>query len=255
MTVIPTRLAPTFAAAALALLAALPSPAVALQPGEEIRMSVSYLHLPSGEGTISIGAPENGAWPLVFQGKTGGLVGLVNVRERLVSWWDPQSRLPFGSSLSAVELGDKHDDEARFDRGALKATVSVSRKGKVKVREVDVPADALDLPSVLLFLRLQPLALGQRYSVPVLAGRDLFLLDAEVVKAERLATDIGDVDALAVRVKTGFKGKFDSKRPTWLWFSADERHVPLRISAEFTVGSLVASIKSYRPGGGELAAR
>jgi hypothetical protein len=247
-------LTPTIAATALAVIALQAAPAAALQPGEEIRMSVSYLHLPSGEGTISIGEPDNGAWPLVFQGKTGGLVGLVNVRERLVSWWDPQSRLPFGSNLSAQELGDKHDDESRFDRGSLKATITVSRKGKVRTREVEVPADALDLPSVFMYLRLQPLAVGERYSVPVLAGRDLFTLDAEVVKAERLDTDIGEVDAVAVRIKTGFKGKFDSKRPTWLWFSADERHVPLRITAEFTVGSLVASIKSYRPGG-EIAAR
>jgi hypothetical protein len=239
-------------AAAAALLVA--GPAAALQPGEEIRMSVSYLHLPSGEGTLSIGQPDNGAWPLVFQGKTGGLVGLLKVRERLVSWWNPESRLPSGSSLSATELGDSHEDEARFDRGALKATVTVARKGKVKTREVDIPADVLDLPSVFMFLRLQPLAVGQRFALPVLAGRDLFTLDAEVVRAERLDTDIGEVDALAVRLKTGFKGKFDSKRDTWLWFSADDRHVPLRISAEFAVGSLVASIKAYRPGG-ELAAR
>jgi len=242
-------------AAALALtLASVATPASALQPGEEIRMSVSYLHLPSGEGTISIGTPDNGAWPLVFQGRTGGLVGLLDVRERLVSWWDPQSRLPWGSTLSSVELGDRHDDESRFDRGALRATVTVSRKGKVRTREVDVPADALDLPSVFMYLRLQPLAVGDRYSVPVLAGRDVFMLDAHVVRTERLDTEIGEVDALAVRVKTGFKGKFDSKRDTWLWFSADERHVPLRITAEFAVGSLVASIKSYRPGA-ELAAR
>lgn len=245
------RIAAPIAALALTLL---PSASSALQPGEEIRMSVSYLHLPTGEGTISIGAPDNGAWPIVLQGKTGGLAGLVNVREKLVSWWDPSSRLPIGSNLSAVELGDRHDDESRFDRGALKATVSVTRKGKVKAREVDVPADALDLPSVLMFLRLQPLAVGQRYDVPVLAGADLFMLAADVVRVERIQTDIGDLDALAVKVKTAFKGKFDSKRDTWLWFSADERHVPLRISAEFAIGSLVLSIKSYQPGG-ELAAR
>lgn len=248
-------LAPTtLAAAALAVASLAALPADALQPGEEIRMSVSYLNLPSGEGTLSIGKPDGGSWPLVFQGKTGGLAGLFDVRERLVSWWDPDSRLPFGSSLSAQELGDRHDDEARFDRGALKATVTVARKGKVRTREVDVPADVLDLPSVFMFLRLQPLAVGQRYTLPVLAGRDLFTLEADVVKMERLDTRIGEIDAFAVRVKTGFKGKFDSKRDTWLWFSTDERHVPLRISAEFAVGSLVAAIKSYQPGG-ELAVR
>jgi hypothetical protein len=105
-----------------------------------------------------------------------------------------------------------------------------------------------------MFLRLQPLAIGETYRVPVLAGRDVFMLAAEVVRVERLDTAIGELDAVAVKVRTGFKGKFDSKRDTWLWFSADDRHVPLRISAEFTVGSLVAAIKSYRPGGA-LAAR
>lgn len=248
------QLARTLSAAALAVATLAAAPASALQPGEEIRMSVSYLHLPSGEGTLSIGQPDNGAWPLVFQGRTGGFAGLVDVRERLVSWWDPLSRLPWGSNLTAVEPGDRHDDEARFDRGALKATVKVSRKGKVRTREVSVPADALDLPSVFMFLRLQPLAVGQRYAIPVLSGRDLFTLDAEVVRAERLETGIGDVDALAVRVKTGFKGKFDAKRDTWLWFSDDDRHIPLRISAEFAVGSLVARITGYRPGGA-LASR
>jgi hypothetical protein len=247
------RPATTFAAAALAVALAA-EPAAALQPGEEIRLSVSYLKMPSGEGTISIGTPQNGAWPLIFQGKTGGLAGLFDVRERLVSWWNPESRLPTGSNLSAVELGDRHDDEAKFDRGALKATVTIARKGKVRTREVDVPADVLDLPSVFMFLRLQPLAVGDKYTVPVLAGRDVFLLAADVVRVERLDTAIGELDAVAVRVKTAFKGKFDSKRDTWLWFSADDRHVPLRISAEFTVGSLVAAIKAYRPGG-ELAAR
>lgn len=247
------RPATTFAAAALAVAFAA-APAAALQPGEEIRLSVSYLKMPSGEGTISIGRPENGAWPLVFQGKTGGLVGLFDVRERLVSWWDPESRLPNGSNLTAVELGDRHEDESKIDRGALKATVTVARKGKVRTREVDVPADVLDLPSVFMFLRLQPLGVGDRYTVPVLAGRDVFMLAAEVVRLERLETAIGELDAVAVRVKTGFKGKFDSKRDTWLWFSADDRHIPLRISAEFTVGSLIASIKAYRPGGA-LAAR
>jgi hypothetical protein len=240
------------AAAALAILVA--TPARGLQPGEEIRMAVSYLHLPSGEGTLSIGKPDNGTWPLVFQCESGGFAGLFDLRETMTSRWDPEMRLPSGSTVSAVEMGVRSVDESIFDRGALKATVTRSRKGKVKTRELDIPADALDLPSVFMHLRLQPLTVGQTYSTPVLAGRDLFTLSAEVVKEELLETRIGDVKALAVRVKTGMKGKWNAKRDTWLWFSADERHVPLKISAEFGVGSFVAQITSYRPGG-ELAAR
>jgi hypothetical protein len=224
------------------------SPSRALAPGEEIRMDISWLHLPTGSATISIGQPDGAAWPLVYQGKTGGLVSLLEVREKYVTWWDPEGQLPWGSNLSAVELGDRHDDEVRFDRGALKATIKVERKGKVRTREVEVPADALDLPSVMMFLRLQALTPGQRFAIPCLAGKDLFRLEAEVMGTEKLDTEIGALDAVAVRVKTAFKGKFDAKRDSWLWFSNDARHVPLKISAEFTVGSLVAEITGYRPG-------
>jgi hypothetical protein len=248
------HLARTVASVTLVTLLALAAPARALQPGEEVRISFSYLHLPSGVGTISIGRPDGGAWPLVFEGRSGGLVRLFDFRERLTSWWDPSSRLPWGTNLAASEMGDRHDDETRFDRGSLKATVKIARKGKVRTREVNVPADALDVPSLLMFLRLQPLAVGQHYAIALLAGRELYQMDAEVVRAERLETGIGDVDALAVRLRTVLKGKNAGTRDAWLWFSADDRHIPLRVTADLPVGSMTAEIEGYRPGS-ELATR
>ena len=55
-------------------------------------------------------------WPVVCQARTGGVASLVDIREHLVSYWVPEERTSRGSDLAAVELGDRHQDSARFDR-------------------------------------------------------------------------------------------------------------------------------------------
>ena len=49
-------------------------------------------------------------------------------------------------------------------------------------------------------------------------------------------------------MRTALEGKFSTKRDSSLWLSDDPRHVLVRLSADFAVGSIVATLKSYRPG-------
>jgi hypothetical protein len=70
-----------------------------------------------------------------------------------------------------------------------------------------------------------------------------------VVGREKVETKAGVFDAWKVEVRTAFEGHFEAKRDTFIWFSADENRVPVRVSAEFSVGSVVVSLAAYRPGG------
>lgn len=86
----------TWTLALAALLAAVPaSRADAFAPGEETVFSVRYLNLPTGEGRIVVGQPEGDVWPVIFQAKTEGVAGFIDIREHLVSYWDstaPETR-------------------------------------------------------------------------------------------------------------------------------------------------------------------
>jgi len=240
----PTALALT-AAAALAV--ATPARA-GFAPGEEIVFSVSYLNLPTGEGRIQVGSPEGGIWPVIFQARTEGFAGLIDIREHLVSYWDVERRLPRGSDLRAYEVGDYHQDSARFDRQNKQATVTVLRKGQKRVNTVQVPADIHDLTSAFMWLRLQALAPGGRYELPILSGSKQWTLLAEVVSRETVGTPAGTFPTVKVRVRTALDGKFSTKRDSWMWLSDDPRHVLVRASADFAVGSIVATLKSYKAG-------
>lgn len=226
----------------------------AFAPGEETVFDVRYLGLPTGEGRIVVGAASGEVWPVIFQAKTDGVAGFIDVREHLVSYWDSGTRLTRGSDLRAYEVGDFHQDTARFDRTNGRATVTVQRKDRLTKKTFDVPADVHDLTSAFMWLRLQRLEPGERHEVPVVASSRHFKLVAEVLGREVTDSPAGSFPTVKVKVRTEIEGKFSTKRDSFLWLSDDPRHVLVKATADFAVGSIVATLKSYRPGG-EVASR
>lgn len=235
-------------AAAALLFAARAASADAFSPGEETVMQFRYLNLPTGEGRISVGQPSGDVWPVIFQGKTEGVAGFIDIREHLVSYWDAATGLTRGFDLRAYEVGDYKTESTRFDRVNGKATHERQRKGSRSVKTFEVPSNIHDLTSALMWLRLQPLQPGDRHEIPVCSGSKQFTLVAQVVGRETIETPAGTFPSIKVQVRTGFDGKFSTKRDTFVWLSDDARHVLVRMSADFAVGSVVATLKSYRPG-------
>jgi hypothetical protein len=241
--------AAALALAALAASAPAAARAQAFSPGEETVFHVTYLNLPTGEGRIVVGQPEGSIWPVIFQAKTEGIAGFIDIREHLVSYWDAALRATRGSDLKAYEVGDYHVDTARFDRANGQGTFTVLRKGKERVKTFPIPADVHDLTSAFMWLRLQPLHVGDHLELPVASGDKQFTLVADVLGRERIDSPAGVFQTVKVQARTALEGKFSTKRDSFLWLSDDPRHVLVRASADFAVGSIVATLKSYRPGG------
>ena len=245
---------PLFALTRITVLAALAAAAPAARaqgfaPGEETVFGVSYLSVPTGEARLRVGSAEGDIWPVILQARTSGAASLLDIREHLVSYWDSLARTSRGSDLKAFEVGDYHVDSARFDRQNRQATVVVQRKGKRSEKTFAIPPDAHDLTSAFMWLRLQPLEVGHRYELPVVSGSKQFTLVAEVAGKEKVETPVGEFDAFKVRVRTALEGKFPTRRDSWMWLADDPRHTLVRVSADLAVGSIVATPKSYRPGG------
>ncbi len=240
------------AVALLAAMLATSSRAQSIAPGEEIVLGVHYLGVSTGEARVRVGQPEGDIWPVVFQARTSGAASLLDIREHMVTYWDAPLRLSRGSDLQAYEVGDFHTESVRFSRvpgEPAKATVVHRRKGrKAKTKVVEVPHDALDLTGAFLWLRMQDLAVGRELQIPILSGKKQFTLRAEVVAREEAKVPAGTFPAFKIRVRTGFAGKFSTKRDTFIWLADTPDRRLVKASAEFAVGNVVAELKSYRPG-------
>jgi hypothetical protein len=244
-------------AVATALCLALSAPAAGadspFQPGEQTDLRVDFLRIPTGRVRISVGRPEGAVWPVVMQARTDGLAAVADIRQHLVALWDPAAGQTRGYDLSAVEMRYRHQDRARYDRENGKAQVVIQGKSLTD-RTVDIPADVHDLASVFLWLRLQPLRDGDHHELPLFSSDRVFTLVADVLGREEVEVPAGRFAAVRVRIRTAFEGQFKTNSDSVLWFSDDARRVLVQASADFVLGSLVARLERYRPGG-EVALR
>jgi hypothetical protein len=228
--------------------------AAAFAPGEETRFRVTFLGLNTGEGKISIGPAQGALWPVIFQAKTNGVASLLDVREHLAAYWDADQQLTRGTDLTAYELGDFHQDSARFDRERNQVTVVEQRRGKErKEKTLDIAEGTLDLTGSFLWLRQQPLEVGRRLELPVVTGTTKFTLVAEVMGHEEIRTPAGTFPAYKLSVHTEIPGKFSTRRESFLWLADRPGQFLVRASADFAVGSVVVELTAYEPGTATLA--
>jgi hypothetical protein len=113
---------------------------------------------------------------------------------------------------------------------------------------VNVPPGTLDFVALVFRLRTLSLEEGARYTFPVLNGKIVSTVVAEVVGRETLSTKAGKFPTVKVRVPTAFNGKFSEKSPTFVWFSDDARRIVVRLSTDFAIGRALADLTDYEPG-------
>jgi hypothetical protein len=77
-----------------------------------------------------------------------------------------------------------------------------------------------------------------------------FTIDYLGVRAGEARILVGsDLQAVELGDRHNDSARFASKRDTFIWFCDHESEVPVRVSAEFAVGSVVVNLADYRPGG------
>jgi hypothetical protein len=230
---------------ALALLAATGTPR--LVQNERMEFAIDYKGIRLGKAQLYVGPTDGSVVSAFLQSGTTGVASVITMRQQLASHIDRDTGLPRSTSLDAVEGNYRHSTYAAFDRVANKATVRKSGKTS-RTWVVDVPPDTVDFVAMVFRLRSLPLEPDSRHAFDVLAGRVISRIVVEVAGRERVSTGIGEIDAVKVRVPTNFKGEFEEKRPTFVWFSDDPRRMIVRISAEFAIGRATATLVSYDPG-------
>ncbi|AKU91216.1 ATP-dependent exoDNAse (exonuclease V) alpha subunit - helicase superfamily I member [Vulgatibacter incomptus] len=224
-------------------------------PGEELVYDVTALGMTAGKARISVGSSTDRdgvpAWPLVVQARTDSVFDAIySVKDRFVSWWDPATGRVVGNEFYADERGKRRRSKSRLDHDTGKAEVTRVKEwsGEKSVRSYEIPAGAYDIAGAMMALRSRPLKPGTVEEVDVFDGSKVFRLRCIVERREQVKVGAGTFDAILTRVQLGFEGNFESKRDLKTWFSADERHLPLRLEAEFVLGSVVAELASARKG-------
>jgi hypothetical protein len=225
--------------------------APAFGPGEQCTYTVKYLGMSAGTAQVTVGSETvqwgQPVWPIVTVARTD--LVFFPVKDRFVTYWDRAAQRSLGSDLFADEGRKRRRQKMRLDHAAGTVTVTKQKEGEAENESVmEIEPGSGDIAAAMFALRNKPLAEGSEFEMPVTTGTRNFRLKAKIEKRQTLATSLGEREVFKVRVQTGFAGKFQSKRDLWAYITTDDSHLPVRIEAEFVLGSLIADLTHYQPG-------
>jgi len=138
----------------------------------------------------------------------------------------------------------KRNIEVLFDWE--QAVTHYYRSGKKK-KTLPLLSGVLDPLSVIYHLRLCDMTNRQIIETPVTDGKKNFIAKAAVLGRETLQLECGTFDTYLLEPETrAFGGIFEksSENTLYLWISADERRIPVRIQSKVLIGSITIELIS-----------
>ena len=222
-------------------------------PGEQTTYEVSYMGLTAGRAELTVGAVMEQfgrqVWPLVCVGETSSVGALYPVKDRFITYWDPLQRRTLGADFVVHENKFRAKERYEYDFDAGQAIVTRESPGWPRtVKRLDIMAGTVDLAAAGFSLRNFPLEAGQVHELPIFTGVKLYKMKATVVGKEVLSTAMGDLEVFRVTVNGDFSGKLATEGLMTLFYTTDERRLPVRAEAKLALGSVRIEAVKYEPG-------
>lgn len=224
----------------------------AFGPGEQALYRVQYLGVTAGTAQVTVGAPMkqwgSQVWPIVSVAKSDPVIGVWPIKDKFVSYWHSESQRSLGSDFFSDQNHKRRRQRIQM-KDIRTAHVIRQKEGAQPVEAThELPEGTMDLAGATFALRSRGIEDGLEYIYPVFTGRKSFMLRAKVDGRQRLNTVLGEREVFRVKLQTDFSGKLQAKREIVAYFTTDSSHVPVRVEAEFVLGSIVADLAEYKQG-------
>ncbi len=165
--------------------------------------------------------------------ETTGLVNvaLLALNNDYITYVDPQTGLPFRAQQVVREAGRTSEASSDYNQPAGAAAIPP------KLRTGEFPG-AFDLLSALYRVRGMPMTEGSSYLITVIHEGDQYQAELKVTGRELIKTNVGSFNTMVTRINVKNWRDYDLR----VYFTDDERHVPVLITAKHPAGLIRAEL-------------
>jgi hypothetical protein len=216
-------------------------------PGESITFELGYGVITAGEATIMVvGLVDYYGQPSIHlrtRARSNGFFdAFYKVRDQADSYADADSLFARYFNKHLREGGYERDVEIHFDQTH---GVAYYPDG----RESEAPRGTHDIITSFFRVRTLPLVVGDVMQMPAHGDKRLYPLEVRVLRKERIKTIFGNTDCVVVQPVLLEEGLFNHQGDLFVWFTDDERRIPVLMRASVPVGAIEARLTRYTPGG------
>jgi len=168
--------------------------------------------------------------------ETTGVVNaaLYSINNDYTSYIDPESGLPFRSQQVIREAGRTSDTSSEYNQPVGTSAIPP----RLRVGEFSGTYDFL---SAIYRLRALPLAPGARYYFNVRSEAEQFDAELRVADRQLIKTNVGSFNTIVTEVRVPKNAEANNYHIR-IYFSDDERHVPVLITANPRAGEIRAEL-------------
>ncbi len=183
---------------------------------------------------------------------TGETVGAVNllfrVSDRFESSFNRLTGCSEGFSKQLVEGRRQVDSDLQFDYGRGKAVFT--EKNLVssirKHQELAIPPCVTDSLSAIFYAASQPMSVGQSFEFPLADAMRTVHVTMKVEGREQIKTPVGTFQTLRVE-PTADAGVVKNRGNIWIWYTDDQRHIPVQMRARLFWGTITFHLTGIDP--------
>ncbi len=175
---------------------------------------------------------------------TGFVALLYPVHDRFQATFDPRTFCSINVSKHTEEGFHKRDTLIRFDYSRHKSILDETnlKNKEVKHTERDIPNCVTDVVSGIFYLGSLPLVPDATYTFPLNDGGQTVDVKAHVEAREDIKTEAGTFRAIRVSPQAT-AGVVKERGRIWIWYSDDERRIPVQIRARMFWGTLTFTLQ------------
>lgn len=244
--------AATASVAAEQTIVPLPAGIQAFHRGETLMYNASWSNVFSA-GTVTMAVERSELHEgrevlrFVVRGRTKGMVDKVfPVDDEVQSVFDPLLMQSLSYSLRESYGKKKRLRVMEFDHAKKTA---VCRLNEDLPETITIPDPVQDGLSLLYFLRTkEDLAIGRHMEIDVVDSCKNWTIEVSVLAREKVTTAAGKFDTIKIRTYPKDKGAFMKRREVFLWFTDDDRKIPVLMKSTLKVGSFVFELADMKPG-------
>ncbi len=230
--------------------AAAQGPRVPFSVGERIEFSVGWGVVNAGSSTLSVldtvRVGGHLCWRIQSKAQSNEVLGkLYPVRDKVVTWMDTKGLFSRGlhKNLNEGTYKKVRDYSILPERRMV-----IKRKDSQPVDTLRIRGPVQDVLSAFYWVRTQPLAVGQVLEVEAVDDMKAYRLAVKVLARETVKLKSGSFDCFKIQPILLGEGLFKAKGEVFIWLTADERRIPVKMKSKIFIGAISASMTRYTPG-------
>jgi Protein of unknown function (DUF3108) len=214
---------------------------------QTLNYAVDWRVFPSGVVSFHQEADGN-SQRISVTGYTLGAVNLLfRVSDRFQSSFNRTTGCSEGFSKQLVEGRRQVNSDLKFNYTQNKAEFMEKNlvSGISKRQEVAIPPCVTDSLSAIFYAASQPMTVGQSFEFPLADAMRTVRVTMRVEGREEIKTPAGTFQTLRVE-PTADEGVVKNRGNIWIWYTDDERHIPVQMRARLFWGTITFRLTSIQ---------